>query len=451
MIQQQRIWQLNRQEAQEGTYVLYWMQSSQRVEYNHALEFAIQKSNERRKPLLVYFGLTDGFPEANERHYTFMLEGLQEVQLELERRKIRFLVRHISPEQGALELSKNADLLIVDRGYLRIERQWRAFVAKQATCPVIQVETNVILPVEEVSPKEEYAAATIRRKIHTKLPDYAIPLRETVLQRGSLSLELPFTSLDIGNIKELVSKMDIDHSVKSSPYYIGGTSRARTLLDAFLVSKLPQFADKRNDPGSQFSSDLSPYLHFGQLSPLYIYERVKNLPLTTKDAFLEELIVRRELSMNFVYYNPSYDSYDCIPDWAKNTLSAHERDPRGALYSLEELEQANTSDPYWNAAQTELLVTGKMHGYMRMYWGKKILEWTSHPRLAYERALYLNNKYQLDGRDPNGFAGVAWCFGKHDRPWQERPIFGMVRYMNDKGLARKFNMKSYLLRIKNLE
>ncbi|MGQ9671892.1 MAG: deoxyribodipyrimidine photo-lyase, partial [Candidatus Aminicenantales bacterium] len=186
------------------------------------------------------------------------------------------------------------------------------------------------------------------------------------------------------------------------------------------------------------------YLHFGQISPVYIALRAMKTKSRGADAFLEELIIRRELSLNFVFYNRNYDSFEALPAWAKQSLKSHEKNKRSSLYTLEEFEAASTHDPYWNAAQKEMLIKGKMHGYMRMYWGKKILEWCKTPEEAFRIALYLNNKYELDGRDPNGFAGVAWCLGKHDRPWPERPIFGNVRSMNDRGLKRKFDADKYV-------
>jgi deoxyribodipyrimidine photo-lyase len=200
----------------------------------------------------------------------------------------------------------------------------------------------------------------------------------------------------------------------------------------------------RNDPNKEYCSNLSPYLHFGQISPLTIALKIQATKDSNTGAFLEELIVRRELSMNYVYFNITYDSFDSLPSWAKTTLLKHAKDPRPYLYTEEELETAHTHDSFWNAAQREMTQTGKMHGYMRMYWGKKIIEWTSSPKEAFQLALRLNNKYELDGRDPNGFTGVAWCFGKHDRAWKERPIFGKVRYMNDAGLTRKFDMSTYI-------
>ena len=196
---------------------------------------------------------------------------------------------------------------------------------------------------------------------------------------------------------------------------------------------------------------MSPYLHYGQISPLYIALEVSNSESPGKNAYLEELIIRRELSMNFVFYNSHYNSFDCLPDWAKNTLLEHKKDKRNNIYSLNELENAETADPYWNASQKEMMVKGKMHGYMRMYWGKKIIEWIQDPKDAFEIALHLNNKYEIDGRDPNGYTGIAWCFGKYDRAWKERKIFGKVRYMNSNGLRRKFDVDRYVKKINHLK
>ncbi len=442
MIPKERVKTLNRKEIKKGEYVLYWMQASQRAEYNHALAYAILKANDLHQPVLVFFGITDQFPEANERHYTFMLEGLKEVKHSLEKRGIQMVILHRSPEIGVLSLAKRASLAVVDRGYLRIQKKWRDYASSQMDCPLIQIESDVVIPIEEVSPKEEYAAATIRPKIMKKLDAFLIPLKEHEPLTDSLSLS--FKSLDIDDVGKAISKLRIDRGVKKVPSFHGGTEEAKSHLEIFLESKLDRFPELRNDPTVDYLSHLSPYLHFGQISPLYIALKVFDTDSRGKEAFLEELIVRRELSMNFVFYNERYDSIDAIPDWARNTLKAHRKDKRFYVYSLEEFEMAKTHDPYWNAAQKEMVVSGKMHGYMRMYWGKKILEWSKTPEEAFEIVLYLNNKYELDGRDPNGFTGVAWCFGKHDRPWGERAIFGNVRYMNDKGLKRKFDADKYV-------
>jgi deoxyribodipyrimidine photo-lyase len=442
MIQKERIKALNKKEVKKGAYVLYWMQASQRAEYNHALEYAISKGNELHQPVIVFFGMTDHFPEANERHYTFMLEGLKEVKQSLEKRGILMVIRYKSPEIGAVPLAKKASLVIVDRGYLRIQRQWRNVVANQIDCPLIQVESDVIVPVEETSPKEEYAAATIRAKIHKKLSHFLVPLKQSVPSVESLSLD--FDSFDINDVGKAISKLHIDRSVQRVSSFQGGTKEARNHLEVFLEGKLDRFPELRNDPTLDYLSHMSPYLHFGQISPLFIVLKASETKSPGAETFLEELIVRRELSMNFVFYNEKYDSLEAVPEWAKKTLKAHQKDKRQYTYTLEELESAKTHDPYWNAAQKEMVIKGKMHGYMRMYWGKKIIEWSKRPEEAFRIMLYLNNKYELDGRDPNGFTGVAWCFGKHDRPWGERPIFGNVRYMNDKGLKRKFDADGYV-------
>jgi deoxyribodipyrimidine photo-lyase len=443
MIQKERIKALNAKEIRKGRYVLYWMQASQRTGDNHALEYAVLKANELNQPLVVFFGITDRFPEANERHYTFMLEGLRDVKRSLEKRRIRMVVQNTSPEQGAVQFARGASFVVVDRGYLRIQKEWRNRVASLIDCPLIQVESDVIVPVEETSPKEEYAAATIRSKIHKKLDRFLVPVKETHPLVDSLSLD--FGSFDIDDVEKALAKLRIDRGVKRVLPFRGGEQEAKKHLQVFLRDKLERFPELRNDPTVDFLSNMSPYLHFGQISPLCIALKVSKTNGLARDAYIEELIVRRELSMNFVFYNEKYDSFEgAIPAWAQKTLKAHRRDKRPYLYSLEELEAAETHDPYWNAAQKEMLFAGKMHGYMRMYWGKKILEWSNSPEEGFHAALYLNNKYELDGRDPNGFTGVAWCFGKHDRPWGEREIFGNVRYMNAGGLKRKFDADEYV-------
>ncbi len=453
MIHAERIQKLNDREVRSGQYVLYWMQASQRVECNHALEFAIREANQQNLPVVVLFVLTDRFPEANLRHYTFMLQGLQEVQTKLGRRRILFVLRKGNPPEEAVRMSQKASLLVVDRGVLRIQKKWRQAVAERAPGSVVQVESDVVVPVQTVSSKEEYAAATIRPKIKRLLSGFLVPLAETPVKRAPGKLSFPGLDLQ-GSLSKVLSSFAIDRSVPPVNAFRGGTSEARKRLDRFLGQRLEKYPDLRDDPSLDYSSHMSPYLHFGQISPLEIALRVKaasKISRGAKEAYLEELIVRRELSMNFVQMNVHYDSYAAIPDWARRTLQDHRRDKREFLYSGEEWEQARTHDPYWNAAQMEMVLAGKMQNYMRMYWGKKILEWTKSPEEAFSIALYLNNKYELDGRDPNGFTGVAWCFGKHDRPWPERKIFGKVRYMNAAGLRRKFRIDDYIRKVEDLK
>jgi deoxyribodipyrimidine photo-lyase len=449
MIQEKRIKTLNKKSIRDGKYVLYWMQAAQRVEYNHALEYSIRKANELKMPVLAFFGITENWPDANLRHYYFMFEGLRKVRKTLRDKDIQMVVRRQAPDDGAVELAKDAALVVVDAGHLRIQRRWRRKAARKVECPLYQVETNLIVPVEEASDKENFSAGTFRPRINRQLDKYLVPLKHTKPKLDSFGLKLK--SFDIEDIDKAVSKLNIDHSVGKATSFEGGTDRAKQLLRDFLKKKLDKFNKLRNDPCADCVSNMSPYLHFGQISPLYIALEVKKSSGKGKDSYLEELIVRRELSHNFVYYNSKYDRFSSLPPWAGKALDSHKTDKREYVYSLKDFERAKTHDPYWNAAQKEMVLTGKMHGYMRMYWGKKILEWSANPQTAFKIALQLNNKYELDGRDPNGFAGVAWCFGKHDRAWSERPVFGKVRYMNAGGLKRKFDPDAYVQKIQELE
>ena len=432
--------------------MVYWMQASQRVRFNHALEYAIREANTLKKPVVACFGITDRFPEANARHYAFMLEGLREVQEALTKRGIHLVVRCKSPDLVAVTLAKQACLVVTDRGYLRIQRAWRRHVAKKAPCFVVEVESDAVVPVEAASEKEAYSAATLRPRINKILRQYMAPLKETLARRDSLDCKLD--GIDLTDLDNLMDQLNIDRSVLPVGHFQGGPSAADRLFEDFLSLKLKHYADRRNDPSLDYASHMSPYLHFGQISPLDLALRVReapNQPKKAKDAYMEELVVRRELSINFVYHNKHYDSFKALPEWAQRTLHEHRVDRREYLYGLDVLERAETHDPYWNAAQREMALTGKMHNYMRMYWGKKILEWSETPEAGFKNTLYLNNKYELDGRDPNSFAGVAWCFGKHDRAWKERAIFGKVRYMNARGLERKFDIGAYVRNVRSLE
>jgi len=339
---------------------------------------------------------------------------------------MQMVIRRGPPDVGAADLSRDASLVVADKGYLGMQKGWIRYVADHIDCPLIQVEANVVVPVGDASPKEEYMAATLRPKITKKLHRYLVAPAQSRLKKNSLRLD--FDSLDIEDGENALSALHINRDVKRVHSFHGGTSEAKKLLAKFLAEKLPRYAELRNDPTRDCLSHLSPYLHFGQISPLYIALRVleSRASAAAKEAYLEELIVRRELSMNFTYYNDHYDSLAGLPLWARNTLTVHGKDRREHLYTLKELEQAQTHDPYWNAAQKEMTTQGKMHSYMRMCWGKRIIEWTETPEKAFKVGLHLNDKYGLDGRGPNGYTGVAWCFGKHDRAWRERPIYGKI-------------------------
>lgn len=447
-IHEDRVQHLNDKEIRDGDYVLYWMQASQRAEFNHALEYAVQRANELSQLLLVIFGLMDDYPEANLRHYAFMLEGLKDVQDALKERGIKMVVRRGSPDEIALEASEDASLIVTDRGYLRDQRRWRENVAKNAGCLVTQVESDVVVPVKVASDKKETAARTLRSRIHEHLGEFLVGLNSTEPEKQSLNMKAD--GLDLSDIWAVLDGMDLDRSVEPvSHLYRGGTSEAKKVLEDFLENGFASYSENRNQPQTDDVSHMSKYLHFGQISPLYVALRVRESDASrdNKDDYLEELIVRRELPMNFVYYEPHYDSLKCLPDWAKKTLEDHKDDEREYTYTAKQLENAETHDPYWNAAMNEMKHTGYMHNYMRMYWGKKILEWTNTPEHAYRTMLHLNNKYFLDGRDPNSYANVAWVFGLHDQGWKEREVFGKVRYMSASGLERKAEPEKYVEKV----
>jgi deoxyribodipyrimidine photo-lyase len=434
-----------------GRYVLYWMQRAQRTRFNHALEYAIAIANQRGLPVVVGFGLIDDYPEANERHYAFMLEGLREVEGDLARRGIAFVLRHGAPDRVITGLAADAALLVCDRGYLRLEKAWRVAVAAACSCPFVEVETDVVVPVDIVSDKAEFAARTIRPRLMRQLDLHLEPLEAAMPQQRSLGTA-PASDIDLHDVAAALVRLRLDRSIAPVAQFIGGASEARRHLDAFITNHLDRYAEGRSEPAGDVPSRLSPYLHFGQISPIEVALAIRDAAAAPESArvFIEELVVRRELALNFVNFTPDYDGYAALPRWARQTLAAHAGDKRPMLYGLDRLETAETGDPYWNAAMTEMRLTGYMHNTMRMYWGKKILEWTPDPAEAHRRILALNNRYFLDGRDASSFANVGWIFGLHDRPWPERPIFGTVRSMTAGGLERKFDIAAYVSSVERL-
>ena len=434
-------------------YILYWMQQSQRTRYNHALEYAIHRANLLNLPAVICFGLTDNYPEANARHYYFLLQGLKDIAANLKKRNILFVVKKGSPENVAAHYAKDAALVVTDRGYLRHQKQWRSDLAQSCNHSqtlLIQVESDAVVPVEVASNKPEYAARTLRPKIRRHLSEFLKPLPKQSPRHSSVHLKIQ-SDVDPTNPDATLKNLKIDHTIKPVPHFFtGGENAAQSRLTAFIKSHLKSYATDRNEPANNATSHLSPYLHFGQISPLEIALKIK---AATKNAevFLEELIVRRELSFNFCHFTENYDSYEALPAWARKTLLDHAADPRPILYTRDQLQSARTHDPYWNAAQTEMSQTGYMHNYMRMYWAKKILEWSNTPQEAFITTQHLNNSLFVDGRDPNAYASIAWTYGQHDRPWgPQRKIFGTVRYMNAAGLKRKFDMEAYITRINSL-
>jgi deoxyribodipyrimidine photo-lyase len=441
------------------SYVLYWMQQSQRVYYNHALEHAINRANELELPLVVFFGLTPNYPDANHRHYQFMLEGLKEVKQVLEAMHMSFVFKLESPEKAIIPLLKEADTLVMDYGYMRHQKQWRQIVwdyanrhLKELTIDI--VDTDVIVPVDVASNKAEYGAYTLRPKLHKIYNEY----RD---YGGLLEVNQPIyikigSDDDLSDIDLLISKLEIDKTVAPSLIYHGGYTQAKAHLIDFLTYKINQYP-LSNNPGDDLTSKLSMYLHFGQISSLEILdsliERFHSNEVTQEAylAFFEQLLVRRELAFNYLTYHKGYDLFDSMTEpWAYITMKEHNHDNRLFLYTIQDYVTFKTHDPYFNAAMKEMVYTGYMHNYMRMYWAKKIIEWSASFEEAYTTIIELNNKYFIDGRDPNSYAGVAWCFGKHDRAWTERLIFGKLRYMNASGLERKFDMEKYINRVNEL-
>jgi deoxyribodipyrimidine photo-lyase len=435
-------------------YVLYWMQQSQRADDNDALAHAIARANAARLPVVVGFGLTDDYPEANVRHYRFLLEGLRETAARLAARGIALVARRGVPDAVARTLAADAALVVCDRGYTRAQKRWRLVLATDAPCEVQEVEADVVVPVALASPKAEIGARTLRPRVHRHLDALLeAPAAPRAPRPCTPSLELGLRGLDLSDVDALLASLTLDRSVPPvSHLFTGGATAAAHHLRRFLGHDLDGYAAQRPHPERPAVSHMSKYLHFGQISPAAIVRaaRAARGGGPNRDAFLEEIVVRRELAQNFVAYTDEYDRFDAVPGWARASLHAHERDARPYVYDRAALDRAATHDRYWNAAMREMKYTGYMHNALRMYWGKKILEWSPTPEEAHATALYLNNRYFLDGRDPNSYANVAWIFGLHDRPWPERHVFGKVRSMTASGLERKSDIGAYVERVDRL-
>ncbi|HEX7945406.1 MAG TPA: deoxyribodipyrimidine photo-lyase, partial [Phenylobacterium sp.] len=427
---------------------LYWMQASQRAGFNPALEYAVEQANALGLPTVVGFGLA-AFPEANARHYTFMLEGLADVADALAARGIGFVLRKQPPDALAADLAEDAALVVCDRGYLKVQRGWRERLAGRLDRRLIQVEGDVVVPVETASDHHEYAARTLRPKVLRLWDGHLHALRARAVGHRADHLVLP-AGLDLARVDRIVADLKIDHRVGPVARFRGGETEARRRLAAFLDAGLDRYAEDRARPEAAGVSHLSPYLHFGQISPVEIALAVRRAGGAGVAKFLEELIVRRELAANHCQYAPDYDTYGVLPDWARKTLAEHAGDPRPHLYDRTAFEAAETHDPYWNAAMREMRATGYMHNVLRMYWGKKILHWSRAPDEAFETLLGLNNRWFLDGRDPNAFTNVGWIFGLHDRPWPAQPVFGSVRAMGP-NTFKKFDADAYVRAVETLE
>jgi len=440
-----RVRLLNECEERPGS-VVYWMSRDQRARDNWALIFAQELALRWRQPLAVVFCLVPRFLGATIRQYGFMLKGLQEVEQVLREKKIGFALIAGRPDKEipAFVHDYGAGALVTDFDPLRVKRGWKTRVANRVEVPFYEVDAHNIVPCWIASPKQEYAARTFRPKIGRLVAQFMKPFPSVKKHRVPWHGKLRKVDWN-----ELDRQLQVDRTVREIDGIKPGEKAGRAALRRFIRYRLAEYDDTRNDPNEDGQSGLSPYLHFGQISAQRVAIEVQKsgAPAQVKEAFLEELIVRRELSDNFCFYSASYDSLEGFPDWAKRTLDEHRSDQRAYVYGLKKFEKGRTHDPLWNAAQLQMVNTGKMHGYMRMYWAKKILEWTESPEEAMKIAIYLNDRYELDGRDPNGYTGIAWSIGGvHDRAWNERPVFGKIRFMSYGGCASKFDVKGYIAR-----
>ncbi len=440
---------LNTAPTKTGT-VVYWMSRDQRARDNWALLEAQKLALEAHSPLCVVFCLAPTFGYAPLRAYQFMLQGLKEVKEELQVLNIAFALLSERKLLPVFLQKTNATALVCDFSPLREPLLWKKELLNAVEIPIIEVDAHNIVPAWLASPKAEIGARTLRPKIHRLLPEALTDVPK--LEPHPFTNDKNAADDLCVSIEQASGKIRADKTPPSSNHFTPGTEAGYAQMDLFF-SRLSLYDSGRNNPVIEAQSGISPWLHFGQISAQRVaFETLRNEADTSLSAsFLEELIVRRELSDNFCLYRPNYDSVDVFPTWAQASLRDHLADPRPYNYSIETLEKAQTHDPLWNAAQMEMVITGKMHGWMRMYWGKKILEWSPTPEEAMQKAIFLNDRYSLDGRDPNGYAGIAWCIGGiHDRAWPSRPIFGKIRYMNAAGAQRKFDTQGYIRRVNRL-
>ncbi|MFO7882192.1 MAG: deoxyribodipyrimidine photo-lyase [Kosmotogaceae bacterium] len=344
---------------EDGKYILYWLQASQRTEENDALNFAIKKANAKRKPLIVFFGIYRDYPHANNRSFRFMIEGLQQVANSLNQLGAKFVCSVIFPPSGVEKLAKKASYVVFDKGYTKIQRKWRADVLEKIDNTVYEVEADIVVPIEIASSKEEYRASTLRKKIWKHVPTF-LKINEREKLKEKINHEsLEMDAVDLSDIDDLLSMLDLNSKIKPSKKFRGGTTEAKKILKTFINDKLSKYSELKNDPGSSYLSDMSPYLHFGQISPVFIAREIRKQDVRGAGDYLEELIVRRELSRNFTHYNDNYDSLEGLPDWCKKTLNEHSDDRREYTYDLKELENYKTHDEYWNAAQKGASDNGK--------------------------------------------------------------------------------------------
>lgn len=439
--------------APGGRCVVYWMQRAQRALDNPALDVAVEAANALKQPVVIFFAPVPFYPHANLRHYTFLAQAVPDTAERARKRGIGFVLRRY-PDHSLLKFCEEvkASLVVGDENPMREPNHWRSLAAKKLSVPLWTVDADVIVP-SQLLEKEQYAARVVRPRLQKRLKQFLTPPSNA---KAKIAWEKP-RGLEVlpddGSIDLTERWKDLDRSVQPVDSLGGGTTEGLKLLHDFIRHKLAHYPERHGKPETDGTSRLSPYLHFGHIGPHTVALAVEKsrAPRSAKDDFLDQLITWRELSINFVHYNPLYDSIESAPDWAHRTLAKHAHDQRPVVYSRKQLERAETHDHLWNAAQLQMLHAGWMHNYMRMYWAKKILEWSPSPAVAYQTAVYLNDKYLLDGRDPNGYAGIAWSIaGKFDRPWFDRPIFGSVRYMSGQAAAKKFDAGKYIAQMAEL-
>ena len=432
-----------------GRCVVYWMQRAQRIFENPALDVAIEAANQLGLPVVVYFQVIPNYPNANLRHYHFLQQGLRDVAEDAAERGIGFVVRR-TPESTleAFLAEVNAALLIGDENPCREPERWRQVLAKRLKLPFWTVDADVVVP-SRIFGRTYVLLHHFRPHLKAEMPKFLVPFKKVVPQHEWTHAK-NVTGYNLDNDITRGFKQ-LDRSIGPVDTFTGGSHAALKRMQDFVSLELKDYASRRNHPETSGTSRLSPYLHFGNIGPITIALAANkavadgNATQDAADKYLDELIGWRELAVLFVRHEPNYDNWECAAPWSRKTLVEHARDARPHRYSLKQLERAETADGLWNAAQRQMVQGGWMHNYMRMYWGKKILEWAPDPAAAFEWAVTLNDRYELDGRDPNGYAGIAWAIvGRHDRPWFDRPIFGLIRPMSAAAQAKKFDTAAYI-------
>lgn len=430
----------------DGTCVVYWMQRAQRGVDNPALEVAVEAANALGKPVVVFFAPVPFYPRANLRHYRFLAEGIPDIAEALGQRNIGFVLRRF-PEHSLVKFCAEVrpSLVIGDENPMREPESWRQSATKKLSVPLWTVDADVIVPTKLLE-KAQYSAHIIRPRLQAQLKRFMVAPKN-VKARVAWRKPPTLASLDLDAEFDIAEGWRLDTSTGPVSSFRGGTNEGLRLLNDFIRHGLATYNKTRNQPEVNGTSRLSPYLHFGHISSITVALAVENAdaPKAEKEAFLDQLITWRELAVNLVRFNPNYDNFECGEAWAHRSLAKHANDDRPILYNESQLENAETHDPLWNAAQLQMVTKGWMHNYLRMYWAKKILEWSPSAAQAFQIAVQLNDRYELDGRDPNGYAGIAWAIvGKFDRPWFERPIFGQIRYMSNASTGKKFDSKKYI-------